>query len=168
MNVLLDIYLRIALMRSPPQVLPASRFLLGLVLILHWVCGVALTLFTEPLGKALFNSLLGTLIMVALVHGILALHGRAGRVVQTLSAIAGCEALIGLLAIPVTAWFYADGVAKDLAALFSLLLLGWNVAIVAHILRHALSTTQLAGFIYAMAYMLFSIGVAGLITPGGA
>lgn len=167
MPILLKTYWQIALLRVSPQRLPASQFLLGATLFVHWLIGVVLGLVAGESSYALFVALIGTLSMVALVHGVLVLHGRSARALQTVTAIAGSEALLGILAIPVTVWFVSGGPGRDLAALFSLLLLGWNVAVVAHVLRHALSTTQATGFVYAIGYMFFSLAIAGAIAPAG-
>ena len=165
METLFRATLAIALLRKGPQTLPASPFLLYLVLVVHWATGVVLGLFSLSLPLALLSSLTGTLIMVALVHGLLLLHGLHSRVTQTLSALAGCEVLIGLLALPLTALFYTGGTMAELAALLSLLLLGWNVAVAAHIFRHALNVSMGMGLLFAIGYTLISLSLSGLVGP---
>lgn len=153
----------IILLRQGPQVLPASGFLLSLALGAHWGTGVLLGLFSLSPGLALLSALAGTLIMVALVHGLLLLHGLHSRATQTLSALAGCEVLLGLLALPLTALFFAGGGMAELATLLSLLLLGWNIAVAAHIFRHALGVSMGMGVLFAIGYTLISIGLSSLI-----
>jgi hypothetical protein len=155
----------IALLRQGPQILPASAILLYLVLAAHWGTGVLLGLFSLTPVMALLSALVGTLIMVALVHGLLLLHRLHSRVTQTLTALAGCEVLIGLLALPLTALFYAGGTMAELASLLSLLLLGWNVAVAAHIFRHALNVSVGMGILFAVGYTLISMSLSGLIAP---
>lgn len=163
MKLLLTTFWKIVLLRGAPQVLPASRHLLGVCLLLHGMTGIVLGTFSMSLSHALISALAGTLLMVALVHIILIFNRYQARFIQTLTALAGCEVFIGLLAIPVTAVYYAGDAGKDAAALLSLAILGWNVAIAAHIFRHALSTTQGKGFIYAIGYMLISITISGMV-----
>lgn len=160
MKLLFTTFLQIMLLRSGPQVLPASRHLLGLSLLLHWLTGVALGLFGQPLRLSVFSALAATLLMVALVHFILMLQRHRPRFTQTLTALAGCEVILGLIALPISTLYYAGDWARDIAALLLLAVLGWNVVLAAHIFRHALDITQGRGLIYAICYMLISIWLA--------
>jgi hypothetical protein len=165
MGALFRVIWQIALLRQGPQVLPASSALLWLALAAHWLTGVVLALYTLSPGEAMLSAFIGTLIMVALVHSLLVVHRLQYRFVQTLTALAACEALLGIIAIPLTAWFYMGGDIRDIAAMFSLLLLGWNIAIAAHIFRHALKVTMGMGFLFAVGYTLISISLGGVIGP---
>lgn len=161
MGALVRVIWQIALLRQGPQVLPASTVLLWLALALHWVTGVLLGVFSYPLLEAMLSALAGTLIMAAVVHTLLLVYRKHHRLLQTLTALAGCEAMLGLLGLPPTALFYAG--AQDIAAMLTLLLLGWNTAIAAHIFRHAIGVTLGMGFFYAITYTLISIMLGNLV-----
>lgn len=165
MEALFRTLLSIALLKRGPQTLPSSSYLLALMLAAHLVTGVLLGLFSLSTQMALFSALVGTLMMVALVHGLLLLHRLHARVTQTLTALAGCEVLIGLLALPLTALYYTGGGMAELASLLSLLLLVWNVAVAAHIFRHALNVSVGMGVLFAIGYTLVSLGLSGLVGP---
>lgn len=165
MGALFRVIWQIAILRRSPEVLPPSSVLLWLALWAHWLTGVVLSLYTLPFGEALLSALIGTLIMVALVHMILVLHRLQHRFMQTVTALAACEALLGLLAIPPTAWFFMGGDIRDIGAMFSLLLLGWNITIAAHIFRHALNITLGMGFLFSVGYTLVSISLGSIIGP---
>lgn len=165
MGALFRIIWQIAILRQGPQVLPTSSALLWLVLGAHWLTGVILAAYTLPFDEAMLSALVGTLIMVALVHALLLMHRLQHRFVQTLSALAACEALLGVIAVPLTAWFYMGGDIRDIAAMFSLLLLGWNIAIAANIFRHALNISMGMGFLFAVGYTLVSISLGSFIGP---
>lgn len=167
MRALFRAVLSIALLQSGPQVLPTSTVLLVLALAAHFGTGVLLGLFSLSLPMALLSALAGTLIVVALVHGLLLLHRRRARVTQTLTALAACEVLIGLLALPLTALYYTSGGMAELASLLSLLMLGWNVAVAAHIFRHALSVSMGMGVLFAIGYIIVALGLSGLVSPVG-
>ncbi len=167
MEALLRTVMSIALLQRGPQILPASTVLLALALTAHFGTGVLLALFSLSLPMALLSAITGTLIMVALVHGLLLLHRRHERVTQTLTALAACEVLIGLLALPLTALYYAGGGMAELASLLSLLLLAWNVALAAHIFRHALGVSMGMGVLFAIGYILVAFSLSGLVTPTG-
>ncbi|MCW8828969.1 MAG: hypothetical protein OQK94_07940 [Gammaproteobacteria bacterium] len=165
MGALLRVIGQIAMLRQGPQVLPASTLLLWLALIAHWLTGVVLGSHALPLDGAFLSSLVGTLTMVAVVHGLLLLHRRHSRVLQTLTALAACETLLGLVAIPVSVWFNMGGGLQDVAVLLSLLLFGWNIAIASHILRHALGVSRGMGFLFAVGYTLVSITLGSFLVP---
>lgn len=167
MGALFRIIWQIALLRQGPQQLPASSALLWLALAAHWLTGVIGILGIAALspGEAMLAALVGTLAMVGVVHGLLVLHGYLSRVVQTLTAVAACEVVLGLIDIPVTAWFNMGGTLADLAILLSWLILGWNIAIIAHILRHALGVTMGVGILFAFGYTLISISLGIYLIP---
>lgn len=167
MFALLRAILRIALLQSGPQSLPASRELTFVVIAAHWGLGLVLSLFDATLPVALIAALVGTLLMVAVIHGLLTMRGFPERLYQTVTAMGGCELLIGLLAVPLTAWFYLDG-QSEAAALLSLVLVGWSLAIAAHIFHHSLEINRFASFGLSLAYLFVSYFVAGLISPPGA
>ncbi len=164
MRSLLQAFWRILLLREPPHTIPFSTFLLGVVLLLHLLSGVAFLSVDQPFDKALLSALLSSALLVVATYLLLTLFNLGPRTVQSLTALAGCEALINLLGLPVSYWLAA--VAKAHAALPALLLmvlLGWNVALIAHIWRHALNVSKLQGFLYAIAYAMISFTLATLI-----
>lgn len=151
-------------LRRGPQDFPASPYLLGLVLAVHWLLGVLLGLFSVPLAAALASALLGTLTLVAVVQGLLLVRRKPRRSAQTLIALGGAEVVIGLMAMPVYA---LAPVAPDAAlpALLTLALIGWNYVVAAHVLRHALAITAPASYLVAAGYIIFSMALAQGIAP---
>jgi hypothetical protein len=168
MAALFQVFWQIALLRRGPQTLPASRELLWLLLAAHWLIGVILVLDTFSLDRALLSGLLGTLIMVAVVHGLLLVHRHYNRVTQTLGALAGCEILLGLLTLPLLVLLGMGGELQALATILWLLLLGWSIAITAHIFRHALGVSLGIGLLSAMGYVFISITLNIFIFPAEA
>lgn len=165
MGALFQVIWQIALLRQGPQVLPASGVLLWLTLGAHWLSGVALGATSLPLDRAMLLSLVGTLLMVAITHGLLVLHRRHNRATQTLTALAACETLLGIMAIPVLAWLEVEGAIQGVAAIFYLILFGWSIAIAAHIFRHALSVSLGMGFLFAIGYTLMSMSLGSMVVP---
>lgn len=159
-------FVDIALFKAGPQDLPASRFLLGFMLVCHCLVGVVLSLFSLPLGVAVLSALVGTLMVVALVQGVLTASRQNARFLQTATAMAGCETLLGLAALPITLWFY-NSQDQTLPSFFSLGLVIWSLAIVAHIMRQALNTSLAMAMLLALGYMMASYYVVGLVIPGG-
>ena len=55
-----------------------------------------------------------------------------------------------------------------LIAIGGLMVVGWNVALAAHIFRHALSVSTGLGFLYSIVYFIIAITVGDLISSAGA
>jgi hypothetical protein len=171
MAALLRAFLTISLLRSSPEVLPASSALLGLAVLAYALVGVLLAAISLPLGNALLASLLDTLLLLAFGYIVLNLKGVLTRFQQTLTALAGGLTLVGLVSLPITGWlFWAETHEAD-AGLPSLLLLGvlvWNIMLVAHILRHALDVSLPLALVFSMAYMFVSLGILNwlFVQPG--
>lgn len=159
---LAKVFWNICIFRTGPQALPASRFLLVLALSAHWLIGVANGVFSFSVPIALLAALLGTATVVAVIHTILTLRGRPARAMQTLTAVAGSEVLLGVIALPVTVMYYGGG-DQSVAALLILTLMAWNLAVVAHILRHALEIPLSAGVGFALIYTVVSYGMVDLL-----
>ncbi|HEY0635692.1 MAG TPA: hypothetical protein VGE00_09935 [Gammaproteobacteria bacterium] len=164
MVILLQAFWRVLLLRVPPHVIPYSRFLLGALLLMHLLSGSALLAISRPLDEAILSATLGSAMLVVVTHLLLSLFNRGRRSVQSISALAGCEVLINLFSVPVNYWFVAAEKSNaGPPALLLMLLLGWNVALIAHVWRHALDVSKLQGFLYAMGYVILSITLASLI-----
>ena len=103
--------------------------------------------------------------MLALNYTILTLRGRSRRWLQTTTAMAGTGVLFTVAVIPV---FLGMGLAGPEAPvqsglyLVTLVLLVWNVAVQAQILRHALDTSFGKAVLGAIAYVWL---IAALIGP---
>jgi hypothetical protein len=170
MGALILAFWRILLLRAGPQSVPASATVLWLALLLHYTVGVLLGLFAMPISFALLYALVSTLTMVAVVHGLLLLFKKHVRYLQSLSALAAGEALLGLLLLPLSLLYYlGDGgeVLRGLLALLSLLVMGWNVALAAHIFRHTLGVSRGLGFLYSVVYLIIAVTLGDMVSVAG-
>ena len=154
----LKILIGICLLRASPQDLPASRaWMLG-ALVAYAAAGVLGVLDVLTFENAILVAAVDTLLLVAVTHLVLQWRRRENRLTQTLTALAGCGALLSLLA------WGAAGLAREafqpewVWAAF----LVWYTLVFGHILRHALSITLAAGVAASLFYLIFSIGVTGL------
>ena len=170
MEALILAFWRILLLRAEPQSIPASSSLLWLALLLHYGVGFLLALFSLPFSFALLYALASTLTMMAVVHGMLLLFKKHARYTQSLTALAVCEALLGLLLLPVSLLYYFGNAGEELRgllAILSLLVLGWNVALMAYILRHALGVSRGIGFLYSVVYLIISMNIGEMVSVAG-
>jgi len=167
MNALFNLFLDICLFRKGPQDLPASAVLMKLCLLAYGGSGFFVLLLGAPAPVALLRIFLDLVLLAGLLHLVLLLNRHPGRFEQTLTALTGAGTLMGLLALPLVHWIVRQETGAD-TTLPSLLMLGlmvWSVAIIAHILRHALDTSIWVGGMYALGYTLLSWTLAGWIGP---
>lgn len=173
MDALIQAFFRILLLRAGPQTIPSSTALMRLVLLLHFGVGFLLTIFSRPFGFSLLSALVSTLLMVAVVHGLLLLFGKHPRYQQTITALAGCEVLLGLmlLPIPLSELYFGEGAGEGLRTLLAIAwlgVIGWSVAVAAHIFRHALSVSAGLGFLYSIIYFIIALTVGDMMGAAGA
>lgn len=163
MKQLFNIFFDICLLRAGPQDVPVSRYLLPFILVLHVLIGVILGLVSYPAVTAMAYGVTNTFVMILFVHGVLVLKKLPARFTQTLSATAGTDVLIGVVAWPVSHWMVtARDSGGDVGApvLLWLLLVLWSLTVVAHILRNALSVPLAAAIILAILYFFIGYNVS--------
>lgn len=156
----------ICLLRLRPQDLPASDFLLGGVLVTYALCSAIIIGLARPgLFGAVTVSLVDTALLVAMTVSVLAMQGLKVRINQALTALAGTGTLFGLMALPLVVAMRASEAQGPTVwlDLVQLGLLGWNMAVVAHILRHALSAPYYLGLVLAFVFFLLSHSVVKMV-----
>jgi hypothetical protein len=168
MSRLILIWFDICLLRAGPQDLPASRELLGLSMASYVLASFLLSLPGYPLVAAGQLALMDASLVVVFAATTLYLTGKMARLTQTLTALSGTGTLLGLIALPVIQ-LLASG--KDagqpplLAGMLWLLLFGWNILVVAHIMRHALSVNFPMAIGIAILYTLVAIQIINALFP---
>lgn len=164
---LLLAFLQICLLRRRPQDIPASRELLYLSLLTYTLASIGLAAGAQSIDAATLAGVAETLVLAALVYALLYFRGLAQRWPQTMTALAGAGTIFSVLSVPL---FLALSPGTDALPgrtaiyLLIIVLLIWNVAVVAHILRHALSTSYGTGLIFALALIwLIAVALAPLL-----
>jgi hypothetical protein len=156
--MLLKTIIDICFLRAAPQDLPVSRSVMLGALVVYATAGVLGVLDVLTLENAIVAAAVDTLLLAAVTHLVLQWRRLENRLAQTLTALAGCGALLSLLA------WGAAGLVREafqpewVWAVF----LVWYTLVFGHILRHALSVTLAAGIAASLLYLIFSIGVTGL------
>lgn len=160
MRTLFDLILDICLLRKGPQDLPASQVLLGLCLAAYGLSSLLGLLVSMQPSTAVFQTLADIVLLTGFAYGILALMNYQARFVQTLTALAGTYTLLNLIALPLIFWLEratTGAAAPMLPSLLLLVLMGWSIAVMAHVLQHALSTSRGMGVLYALGYLVISL-----------
>lgn len=171
MGALVQAFFQILLLRAGPQSVPASTTLMWLALALEFAICVLLTILHRSLGFSIAYALVGTLTMVAVVHGLLSLARKPQRFLQTLTALAACDVMLGLMMMPLLLadfYFHENTELQALLAICWLGLVGWGVAVAAHIFRHALSVSLALGFLYSVIYYIISVLISDMMAAAGA
>ena len=159
----------ICAVKAAPQDLPASSFLLGLALLAYLVTGTLVAAFQWPLSQAILAAFLDTVFLTVLSRVLLWARMLSGRFVQTLTALAGCGAVMTVIALPLVMWQSFVGVtdanAPTLPSWLLMIWMIWNVVVVGHILRHALSTVLPLGIGLAAVYAYISFQLMRIFLP---
>jgi len=172
---LVHFFIELCLLRRNPQDLPASTTLFGLVLAVAVVGGLLLSITAgASLAAGLAQTLLDLLLMLGVLHLATKALNKQARYMQTATALVGADVVIGLVALlPVSlaqpvATGTEPGADVLLAGLMFLVLVGWSVLVVGHILRHAFDLSLAQGVVIAIAFDVFSFVVISTVTQGAA
>jgi len=165
MTKLLLCFLEICLLRRAPQDLPVSGFLLGLSLLLF--CAVELLLALQSLAPAAAATLVivDAGLLAGLLWALLWIQDRLNRMPQTLTALYGAGAVMQVVALPLVLWqpgeVGADPMTPGmmLASLLLWLWLLWNLVVIGHVIRHAISTILPVGIMLGLLYVFVSFSV---------
>lgn len=161
---LLKVFLDICLFRRGPQDVPASPLLFGLAMLVYLIVGVVLLSLEGPLFQAVLQALVELFVMLGFVWVNLRFLHLQPRFLKTGTAMLATDALISSLAVPLLAWMAWSEQGGEPYLLLLILML-WHLAVVAHILRHALSRPLSVGIGLAIVYIVATYQVMMLLFP---
>jgi hypothetical protein len=170
MTAIIRAFVSMCLLRMTPQQLPASLPLLATVLLVDLVISPFAMQYTYAPALAVMVVIAGLIFLATFLNLALSLKGLRARFVQTLTAIEGTDIVITLVAWPPSQWFYSlkqAGASTLVPALLLFFLMIWNVVIISHILRHALSTSMPAATTLALGYVILSTYIIAALFPAG-
>lgn len=143
--------------RVGPEILPASRLLLGVVFAIHMLIYMLDLYVLDTRGPRLLAlPLLDASAQVLFFGGLLTVMGFPQRVLQTLTAAFGTDLVLELIYLPLAFASQAgagSGIAA-LSALGALLLLLWSLAVKGHILERATGLPYFVGVTIALGFSL--------------
>ena len=169
MFALIHPFISLCLLRLRPQDLPASSPLLALAALAYTAStAIAHSALLSPLD-AVIGGVVDALLLCGLTLSLLGVHRRWTRAVQTLTALVGAGTVTTLVAIPFLSWRVGVMRAGDPAGIelaFIAMIVVWNLAVIAHILRHALSTSFPGAVVIAIVMYLVSSQVLSAMLEG--
>ena len=159
MQQFLRTFLDIVLWRRGPQDLPDSSLLVWLTIVAYVATGaLQLAIFGGGTGALWFLYMVGDpLLLVAWVWLMLALYRRTARLRQTLAAVFGTGALLGLLLyLPVQLLIASSGLqeAQTLVGLVALGLVVVFALVTGRIIKLATESSLVTGIASALCYFL--------------
>ena len=162
-------FVSICLLRLRPQDLPASNVLLALAMLAYVATTtIAHSALLSP-ADALLSSIADSVLLCTLTLSLLYVCRRRRRAVQTLTALVGTGAVTTMAAIPFLSWRVSLLRAGDPAGVEMVglvVVVAWNLVVIAHVLRHALSISYLGGGVVAVVMYLLSSQILGALVAG--
>ncbi|RMG37627.1 MAG: hypothetical protein D6720_02775 [Gammaproteobacteria bacterium] len=167
MRQLIEYFWQLLLLRRGPQDAPSSvallQLLIGLNLVVNALLGRAIF---GGLGRALGAEVIELLVSAALLFAALQVRERAARWRQSYIALLGAGVMMGLLALAYRSLAALIGT-EMLADAVAMTLFFWGLAVLGHILRHALEISLAFGILLAFAYTMFLLGLIAQWLPPG-
>lgn len=143
-----DVVLGLCRLRNSPQDLPHSMRLAVLLLMAATLLDSAIGAALGEAGDAPLRSLLSSVVVLGLCAVALAIRKLGHRYVQTATALLACSIVFSLLQLPVAlmagpppATAAELSGAQMLLGWFTLGLFFWQIAVNAHIVRHAMDSS---------------------------
>jgi len=168
-----QVFLRIMALMAGPQDLPYSTTLLIRVLVLYLFTGLMVLMpGSSDLFTAMALMLIDLALLVAFIKFCLYTRNTQARFLQTFLACLGVGVVFQLLALPLVMVLNSAAESSQannaVGGLFYLLLVSWQVTVMAHILRHAmnmmLSLTLMLSFSYFLLIIFISNQVVTLLS----
>ena len=161
---LLKLFFEICRFQANPQDLPSSFILKYLAITSYALVAMLSALLSQDLAFALLSVFVDVAMLMGLGYGGLWVRNLSGRTTQTVTALAGTGTIIGLVGYPVLAWVQSTANNPSvMASIMLLALVGWNVAVIGHILRHSLSLPLWVGMGISMFYIYTSIRIMSVL-----
>lgn len=154
----------VCLLQEGPQSLPASWNLLTVIIAVDVALGYPAAAAYSPSGQAAAQVIVSTVLAAGFAYLAVDLRGYRERFVQTATALFGADAVVTLAALPIAITMSPAAGREVTMADFGMLVIGiWNLVILGHILRHALSITLSTGVLIALGYTLGSVLLTGTL-----
>ncbi len=128
-----------------------------------------LAMLSAQLVYATLAGIVEALLVMLFTFGLLQIVNKTERWSQTVTAISGTGIIISLIAFPL---YYLGtignqgGFGQMIGLLSLIVLIIWNIAIMAHIFRHALQTTIGFGVAIAISYVWIISNFIAILLPG--
>ncbi len=170
MTQIIHAFIAIATLRMGPEDLPASRFLLGLTLIVYLLIGgLSVSLYADSVTDGVRQLVVDIVVLFLFFFVLLSLYRRQARLLQTVIAALGTGAFLSMLALPLSAWLRweeaAGGAAAGLPAVGIYLIVLWSISVTGHIIHRALEIPYVGGLVLGVFYFVANLATFAYLFP---
>lgn len=158
-------FIRILLFQKSPDVIPASWFLLGILLVLNLGLGIVSFAVQYDVLDSVLRTLADMLISICFVYLVLMAVNKSARSLQTISAMLGVSIILNLLSLPLLMMLAEKQLSAGFAGLFLYIIFCWHIAVMGHIFRHALSVRLAVGMMVSFVYILVAMAIFYSLFP---
>ena len=172
MLALLQTFFDIVRLRKGPDAIPYSWPVCFLALFLWLLAGLTMTAITPELDDAdFFYGTFTGVIGLATYAAIVVTSGHTPRLLQTVTAILGCGALISFLFVAGNAllpplFSMVPFLGQNVVSIVATLILLWSIPVEGHIIARAIDRHWYIGIAVAMAVFLFQLYLYAAVNPG--
>lgn len=152
-------------LRKGPDSIPYSWVITLITLMLWLVAGFVIAAMTAEMSNEDF--LIGTftgVVGLACYAGIVVLTGRTPRLLQTVTAILGCGAILSFMFV-VGTLVLTPLLSAGMTNLVVTLILLWSIPVEGHIIARAIDRHWYVGIVAAMAVFVFQLFLYGVLNP---
>jgi hypothetical protein len=163
-----SVFVDIALHRRGPEQVPASGFLLGLLVLVYVAASIVATQIAQPLPRAVGMVIFDTALYVGYVWLVLGLFRHQGRFFQTTSALLGAETFLTLIGIPILSLAGLENgeiETPNIGTWLFFLLILWSIDVAGFVLSRALQQSYVVGVLIVLVYAFGSFTLGGLVFP---
>lgn len=169
MNFVFKALLGNLLLNKGPQDLPYSLILMKLSLLVYFLSGLPGISISLSLPQSMLAMLLDVLVLMAFVYACLKAFNLQARFVQTIISLASVGTVFQLLPLPLLYQLQDLQEGEPIApgvSIFLLILVSWNLAVIAHIFRASFNIRLLAAMALTICYIVISYLAKESIFPG--
>lgn len=142
-------------LRKGPDAIPYSWIVCLFALILWLLAGYLVSLASESMNdEDYLNSTFTGVAGLACYAAVVVSSGQTPRLLQTITAIVGCGAVISILYLVETVAL-GPLLGEPVTSLVAMLIIFWSVPVEGHIIARAIDRHWYAGIIVAMAVFIF-------------
>ena len=158
MRLIFKAFIDVFLLRRGPEDLPKSSLLLAMVIGLSIVVHFLFYAIVESeQGADLFLEFATELVKIASYIIVLLLFGLFSRILQTMTAIIGCNAILSLL-LTVILMVSQPFMNKELDVVIAWLVTFWLILVEGHIISRAIELHRITGIAIAVVIFVLQLG----------
>lgn len=165
MQSLFQRFIQIAFFRAGPQDLPWGNQPAVVASLAAFVVYLLSGIGTQAVGPAIAQFGIDLILTALFIYGGLLFQKRTPRFTQSFAALMGASAVINMAAVPI--WLTMSDQISGAGSIFLLLLLGWSMAVCAHVFRLTFELSTVSSTIVAVCYLVTSMTVSSLLPFNG-